>query len=744
MGRKYIFYPLVLALLFAACRPIDDSEEVSIVELAANAGELIVNDGGGMSVLAVYSSGTADVKIKGEAPDWIELEGSRIKGDGEVKLYLDPNPGYLRMVTLEISLRDSDRKITVPVKQKGLSQYLSCAEPYKVADGRTDDVLDFALDTNVPLENLSCSIEYLGLYKDWISSSDISGGVLRIGTVANATDICRRAKCTVTYVDGWNRESSMDLFITQSDREGSIGKTTGVALIKALGTPEGTVIEDDFVLEGVVVSDCGSANMALNPTVAAVNVDTTFARRVAYMQGEDGSWGIRLVFDSESDNSLHFGTKVAMSLYGATVVRESDPERYTISGLAGWNIASSEAGAAVPDKQRTIEGLTDDDIYTYVSLQNTEFAFKRGSYADVLESYALKSAVNANVTSEASQLDGWASLLIDGSGHGIYAPVNMLCLWRRSGHGVPQGTGPTRGIIVHEDLERLGDAGRYQIRVIDESGFAQGEESDLQEFAYWINSYRNRDSYAAVNSRYTYKKLATVIPSNDLLDGGKLVANAEMVSENIVIPASRTADPYTTANYYNDLTAGNSGISTQYVGIGDITTTHDWYKWSEEGEFEGYNGFVFSFSTSNLQANSLEFAFDFAGGYLSAATARSWPAHWCVEYSVDGGDSWTLVPNCVNGKPYVHMRGLPWVKAFLNGQWYYTAAQAGMGFSQHSFTLPSEVLGKDAVLLKLRPYDRVITSLPLVWDDDIEKSEIDYTTDVDIRIRFGFIYLRYR
>ena len=151
-----------------------------------------------------------------------------------------------------------------------------------------------------------------------------------------------------------------------------------------------------------------------------------------------------------------------------------------------------------------------------------------------------------------------------------------------------------------------------------------------------------------------------------------------------------------------------------------------------------------SFSTSSVSASQWEFAFDFAGGYTSASTARSWPAHWCLEYSIDGGENWSEVRNAVTGGPYIHMRGLPWERAFLNGQWYQTAAQAGMGFSQHSFTLPSDVLDKDEVKLKLRPYDGSIVSLPLVWDDDIEVSRIDSSTDVDIRVRFGFIYIRYR
>ncbi len=730
--------------MLGVCAACDDSEEVKIVEFAAGSEEVIAGDGGGLSTLAIYSTGNVSVRIEGESPDWIELSNTDFHGDGEVSIYVAANPGVLRMATLNVSLNKGERTLQIPVKQEGISQFLTIAQPYAVADGRSEAALDFRTVTNIPLESISASVEYIGLQKDWISDVSLSDGSCSVTALANGTDIVRRAKCKLSYTDGWGRERSTDIYLTQTDRDGLVGRDATIAVVKALASEAGTLIGDDYVLEGLVVSDCSSANMALNPPSGPTMADTTFSRRVAYIEAEDASWGLRLIFDDASENNLKFGSKISLGLYGTTATRETGPERYSLSGVTGWNICSTEEGASVPEKTRTLSQLAPDDIYTYLTLENMEFAFKRGSYADVMEDYAIKTALNESVSSKESQLDGWASLLVDDTGAGIYAPVNMCCPWRRSGNGVPQGSGAVRGILVSEDMPRMGNVGDWQIRVLDESGFEMGGTSTLQEYAYWINSYGNRNNYSSINPRYAYNRLATIIPSNDLLDGGKTVANAEMTSENTVIPSSRTSDPYTTANYYNALTVSNAGVSRDWIGIGDITTARDWFKWSSDGDLEGYNGFVFSFSTSGVDASHWEFAFDFAGGYTSVATARSWPAHWCVEYSVDDGDSWTLVPDCVSGEPYVHMRGLPWVRAYLNGQWYQTAAQAGMGFTQHSFTLPAEVAGKERVLIKLRPYDRTIVSLPLVWDDDVESSEIDYTTDVDIRIRLGFIYLRYR
>ena len=205
------------------------------------------------------------------------------------------------------------------------------------------------------------------------------------------------------------------------------------------------------VVEGIVVSDFHSKNMEANPSVSYDKVDVTVNDCTAYLESPDGRYGFRLRFDTPEDNVLARGTRLSLSLSGTVLTREENPERYTISSLVGENMVESVAGEAIPVKQRRISELTDDDVYTFVSLENTEFLFKEGSYANVYENYSLSSDVNASQTGNNNRMDGWASLLMDDAGNSIYAPVNMLCLWRRSGQGVPQGTGTTR----HRGAQRI-------------------------------------------------------------------------------------------------------------------------------------------------------------------------------------------------------------------------------------------------------------------------------------------------
>lgn len=737
--RRYCLLIAASLLSAVGCSKFNEAHVKDIVELAVSASSFEVSEYGGSVPVSVFSNGRVGIEILDGTPDWADIDRTAIEGDGTLLVFVNPNSSFKRMITIRLSLEGSDKTIDIQVKQRGMDQTISCSSPYASISGTADGQVTYEFATDVDCSQLHYFVDYLGIYKDWVDDVTAANGKVLVSAKANPADISRRARIVLYFVDGWDEQRSIDLFLTQSDCNGNVGSDITFARIKSYASAEGSLIEDDWLLEGIVVSDCSSANMDLNPNISSDKVDTTYSRRTAYIEGFDGSWGLRVQFTDVSENKLVFGMKAKVNLYGTVASVESDPERYTVSGLSGWNLVSSELGASVPVKEKSISELNDSDIFTFVSLKNTEFAFKQGSYADVLETNAVGSAA-----SSASALDGWASLLVDDEGNGIYAPVNMMCSWRRTGSGVPQGVGSTEGVIVHNDLKRLGDAGRYQIRVIDRDGFKMGGSTDLTEYAYIINSYSKTSSYAAVDAKYKYNRLATVIPSNDVLEAQP--ARMEMICENTVVPSSRQTDPYTTAKYYNAKDKGKDldGVSSEWVGIGDITTARDWYRWTSDGEFAGYNGFVFSLSTESMSsAKYAEFAFDFAGGYTSASTARSWPAHWCVEYSANGGE-WTLVPNCVNGKDFVHMRGLSWSKTYYNGQWYQTPAQAGLGFSQHSFRLPADALGVSDLKIRLRPYDRKIVSLPLEWEQDIEQSEIDSTTDVDIRVRFGFIYLRYR
>ncbi len=732
------------AVLFATGCTTDDAETVGIHELTATEHEHIVDAAGGQTKIQLYANGHVRVEPIGDPVDWATLDQTSFEGDQQLVVDIQENPAFRRMVKFRFVLDGGVKADTICIKQHGVEPTLECLAPYKSILGSVETYTQFAVDTNLPLDELTQTTTYLSQAKGWIKSVQSEQGMLVVDAKPNSGDEVCKAIVGLSYVDGWGESLSINLYITQADKNDEFGRQITFAEARAMATTNGTEIDEDLIIEGIVVSDCHSKNMEVNPNVACDRVDTSVNDCTAYLESLDGSFGFRLRFDEAQSNVLIAGTRLSLSLKGTRLIREDDPERYTIASMIGENMVESAVGEAIPAKIRKISELTDADIYTHVSLQETEFLFKEGSYANVYEMYVLASPVNAPQKTS-SRMDGWASLLVDNEGNSIYAPINMLCEWRRSGAGVPQGVGSTNGIIVHNQLPRYGNVGRYQIRVVDEQGFAmemQGE-STYKTFAKWDGQHRySFGTYAKYNPRYAYNKLASITPSDDI-SADKGTPNAELFCENKINTAIPEAWPIAGEATYNNPEASGYGVSTTCKGYSTRVGVKGWYQW-EKDQVVGYNGLRIELSTKELSGTQMLFGFSFSAGIITAASSKTYPAHWCVEYSIDGGASYTLCPNAVTGANYVHLHSLPWWDAILGGSRFSTSSSAGMGLTDHAFVFPAEVFGKEKVCVRIRPYDKVMTVLPLDWNGPTETAEISASTTYDNRIRWGVITLRYR
>ena len=300
--------------------------------------------------------------------------------------------------------------------------------------------------------------------------------------------------------------------------------------------------------------------------------------------------------------------------------------------------------------------------------------------------------------------------------------------------------------MVHNELPRYGNVGRYQIRVLDESGFGMewAGESAYTEFAEWDGNPHKYSfgTYAKFNSRYAYNRLESITPSDDI-SSDKTVPNAELFCENHVETTTTEAWPIAGTGNYNNPEVGSLGTSLTCKAYFVKAGVKGWYRW-EGNEVVGYNGLRLEFSTASISGSHMLLGFSFAAGTISATTSKTYPAHWCVEYSVDGGQSYTLCPSAATGVDYVHLRSLPWWDASLAGNRYNTCSSAGIGLTDHLFRLPAEVFGRERVMVRIRPYDKVMTVLPLVWNGDTETAEISAATTYDNQLRWGVITLRYR
>jgi hypothetical protein len=520
--------------------------------------------------------------------------------------------------------------------------------------------------------------------------------------------------------------------------------------LRELASGIGYLVDEPATIEGVVISDCNSMNMELNPTINYYTVDTSVNDRTAYIQSADGRYGFRLQFDKVADNTLKRYDHVVLDLYNAIISVETDPDRYTIGGLSAASIKSARPGKAsdLPAKQKFISELTDDDIYTFVTLRDMEFIFKSGSYTNIWEPYAQKSVLNDHPDINASQrMDGWATLAGDATGDAIYLLVNTRCTWRRTGSGLPQGMGPVGGIIVHTPMRRYGgDMGRYSIRPVDDKDIKvsnKRKDAPLKTLVEWSYNY---NPAAELDFEFAGKTAGVKTPK---YKGDRVLAE----TGKGFLWTNSGAYIMLTADYNNpSVREGEKTDSKGWVSNAALrfdANVADWYVWDEQDKVSGTNSILVEFPTLGISGNVMSFNFEFGAGLQSGDTSWNYPAYWCVEYSVDGGDTFVPVRNTVTGKELVILRAIPWwdtkIKNSGSQAIYRTGYDTAMGYTSHTFGLPAECFGKPSVIVALSP-----ASANLAWirsnpaDNVIAKGFVKKTMVHNTNIRFGEISVRYR
>ena len=246
-------------------------------------------------------------------------------------------------------------------------------------------------------------------------------------------------------------------------------------------------------------------------------------------------------------------------------------------------------------KERSVATLTDDDLYTFVTLRDAEFVFKEGSYTNIWEPYAQSCGELHHYKYDINnRMDGWASLVRDSEGGAIYMLVNTLCAWRRAGKPLPQGMGPLSGVVVHTPMRRYGgDMGRYSIRPLDEGGIgvSRKRNSPWKRLTGWL-----LDSSAGASLEFEllgYQNLGTEGRKGDrvLNDAG---------SSRGYLWTDCGAFVHVDGDY-NALGTQNKG----WVGNGAVVfkaPVPDWYKWDNMGRMVGSNAFYIAFSTKKPAA----------------------------------------------------------------------------------------------------------------------------------------------
>ena len=712
------------AVVFASCE-VDEGDKVYTPELGAVDEDNIftVNYQGGTQVIDVYASQPYTVQvIKGN--DWIRLgtEASDLRhqtlslsGDGSFLAAYHRNEGTRRMGIITLSAEN--RIDSVFIKQTGrTNSTLEVSNRAMLVDYQGGQCSTL-LKSSVKFDDLKIETDYgQDATTNWISNIECVNNTLTfdVDPNPNAKSV-RKATVHFSYTDDWNETISTEIVVTQ-DKEVSI--TENILSFAEMRQKGECDIVDDICIEGYVVSDPEYGNAGPNTPITSMRIDYTGTKRIIYLESLDGRYGFMIEFKAEKDNVLKRYDKVRFNLKGcyfgkegSSNVAEKDPIRYYINEVTAANVLSVESGSesTIPRKEKFFSELTDDDVYTYVTLKDCEFPIKKGPLTPLNEGYTGGGVATIFTANRISQ---YPLLVRDSHGSAFYTITNTTCTYRRTGSKLPYGSGNLSGVIVHEACDRLewdsakqaemvaegysldqiynlGNIGRYQIRHQSQSDIdmatdvANSNTKIICEFAYF-NPDRtecavNVDSY---NKMYypQYNSSATATFSHSSGSVSKSAAwyflgdskNTQPVGSGVVDANGVKVDGYQISSEENSGSGSRGVIAATY---GCAWTSSKWINGSS------YHYWVAEFSTSSHIGSNLAVQFAVCNNAIGA------PRYWNVEWSTDNA-KWTKAGEFT----------IPDV-----AQWSYTAYWQLCGFKHVNMELPDDLLGQSKVYVRLIP-----------------------------------------
>lgn len=494
---------------------------------------------------------------------------------------------------------------------------------------------------------------------EWILNPTITDEGLQFVLAMNEGDANRTATINLSYTDGLGNAVASHFSVTQKPYPAA----ADFATIRALTPGE---INLQQYIEGYVVSDPTSKNIISSPQTGQFAFDRTLNDKTAYIESTDGRYGFCLQFATEEDNTLERFSKVKIAVAGLTLEKNVDPEYYTLTGLTAANILETAAADEfkVPTKTKNIAELTDDDIFTLVSIPNLEILQKDGAYTNCTDGYSLKDDINP-IGATAPRWDVAPLKMYDRDGNTINMLTNAAVPWRRysSGHDlefysvVPQGSGTFRGIVVADDVinVRYGNVGRYQLRAMTEEEIDLNDEPFAKTIVEWNWNDRTVDLVPEIGSGEINRYNATQAGASD---------------------------------FNNVVCSGTAGAAKDQKGLvpnGGIRFDNTWWDFNNNvGKY-----FDISFSTAGISGNTMLFGIVWGAGDMGGTNIKA-PSNWNLLYSVDGGESFQAVPNC----DPIKLRCIVW--------WTTTPVDCAPGFTEHVRMLPADCFGKDKVVLRLQ------------------------------------------
>lgn len=730
--KKYIVNFVIVLIAAVSCEQLPDV--VNIYGIGCKEKEAVVSSNPGEYSLNIYADGDFEA-ILDEHDTWLRFSSAKdsriFRGSGDMSLSLqyDINRSIPRTAT--IVLKRGTNVFKFALTQEGILEGGLTIEQKNVLVASDGGNIGAKVITKMKPEEFTFSVNYKEENQvGWISEVSLKNNFICFNITANLSEEIRHAVIVAEYEGGKGYVQVAQFY------DGCQTEALTIPQLKALLTEEGEyLIESHLVVEGLVINDNQENNGAENRMVSLDAQDLTQADKTLYIQNEDASEGMKLIFLESCAELVSRFDKINVDMYGLTLKREDNPVRYSISKVPLTSLIATMASDQPVMKERTLGQLTDSDLYTLVTIPDVEIPVRKGSYAPLDIRY-----MGAMVS--------YPMVIRDKEGTTSHMMVNLNCPWSRNGEELPEGSGPLTGIVVHEvadcfewDSARekemieseevlldyitgLGAPGKYQIRPLRKTDVGIADEASsafstlMYEWAYCdtlgvklINNYSEQTLYPTYSS-----ELQTASTLEDLKStGAKFYCMGADGNEQ---PFRLCNDfthlgPYTFGGRIERPSNGNGIYDYQgrtahwapYSSTETIGVLYSYYsstgenRWAaEDNNGSGSNGAAWcvtgwsmeqywcaEFPTSGLTAANSPLNLTF--GTMNHINSYGAPRYWNVECSTDG-QLWTKV----------HEYTVPDFAGSANKKIYKLP-----GTKFITVNLPDSMLGQDKVYVRLVP-----------------------------------------
>lgn len=509
MRSRYLLLFSAALTLLSCSKSLE--KEYPLVKLGAGEKEYIVEVDGGVVNIPVYSNGAYHMEILSKDSEWLRLKMPQdLSSNGYIMAECDYNESFRRQVVFTLCSDVDERRDTVIFRQKGLKEALLDLENRSLqAKGAGGDE-NFEINTNVPVGDIEYSVSYStesGTGANWIknvSLAEVDGkSILKLAVDPNPmNDVPRSAQIRLRFTDGWGESISLPLNLIQRTADEKLGTLVSFDELKKEIAVDGKALDRYVYVEGIVVSNKAMRNAGDNEQLTPSTIDYTLDQRTIYLESLDGEQGLCLITSTVDDNTLRLYDHVQVLLYDTTPSVSEDPFFVVINNVKSGMFISQSAGDAydVPAKTRSIAQLTENDIFTRVTLSDVEIPVRKGDLMPVNEGYTI--AANGH------RLTKYPRLIRDINGDHIYLYTNSTCQFRNDGTLLPWGSGSISGVLVHERFPRfewenladpldmddnpgLGRIGTYQIRPQSKDDVWSNMNASVEDsFSHLLVEYR--------------------------------------------------------------------------------------------------------------------------------------------------------------------------------------------------------------------------------------------------------------